>query len=158
MYKEACIDIRALKKFHRKKVVTPHRKRDAVEYLLSEPELSNRKACKMISISRTACQYKAKTKDDSPLQDALTALTTKHVSIGFWQCYYRIWNRGHRWNHKKVYRVYIQMKLNIRRRSKKRLHERVRQALTKHSAPNQVRHYRLRPLLLILERNSPVVV
>lgn len=92
----------------------------------------------MIGISRTTCQYKAKPKDDTPLQDALTALTTKHVSIGFWQCYYRLWNKGYRWNHKKVYRVYTEMKLNIRRRAKKRLPERIKQALTVPSAPNQI--------------------
>jgi putative transposase len=105
--------------------------------LVSE-ELSNRKACKLMGISRTTCQYKAKIKDDSELQDALTALTTKHVAIGYWQCCYRLWNKGHWWNHKRIYRVYTDMKLNIRRRSKKRLPERIKQALMIPSAPNQV--------------------
>jgi putative transposase len=92
----------------------------------------------LIGISRTTCQYKAKPKDDSELQDALTALTTKHVAIGYWQCCYRLWNKGHWWNHKRIYRVYTDMKLNIRRRSKKRLPERIKQALMVPSAPNQV--------------------
>ena len=91
-----------------------------------------------MGISRTTCQYKAKPKDDSELQDALTALTTKHVAIGYWQCCYRLWNKGHWWNHKRIYRVYTDMKLNIRRRAKKRLPERVKQALMAPSAPNQV--------------------
>ena len=72
------------------------------------------------------------------MQDALTALTTKHVAIGYWQCCYRLWNKGHGWNHKRIYRVYTAMKLNIRRRAKKRLPERVKQALVVPSAPNQV--------------------
>ena len=101
-------------------------------------ELSNRKACKLIGISRTTCQYKAKPKDDTELQDALTALTSKHVAIGYWQCCYRLWNKGYRWNHKRIYRVYTDMKLNIRSRAKKRLPERVKQALIVPSAPNQV--------------------
>ena len=91
-----------------------------------------------MGISRTTCQYKATSKDDSELQDALTALTTKHVAIGYWQCCYRLWNKGYWWNHKRIYRVYTDMKLNIRRRSKKRLPERVKQALMVPSAPNQV--------------------
>jgi putative transposase len=91
-----------------------------------------------MGISRTTCQYKAKPKNDSELQDALTALTTKHVAIGYWQCCYRLWNKGHCWNHKRIYRVYTDMKLNIRRRAKKRLPERVKQALMVPSAPNQV--------------------
>lgn len=91
-----------------------------------------------MGISRTTCQYKAKSKDDSELQSVLTALTTKHAAIGFWQCYYRMLNKGHHWNHKKVYRVYTDMKLNIRRRAKRRLPERVKQPLTIPTAPNQV--------------------
>ena len=91
-----------------------------------------------MGISRTTCQYKAKPKDDTELQDALTALTTKHVAIGYWQCCYRLWNKGYCWNHKRIYRVYTNMKLNIRRRAKKRLPERIKQALMVPTAPNQV--------------------
>jgi putative transposase len=91
-----------------------------------------------MGISRTTCQYKAKPKDDSEVQTVLTALTTKHAAIGFWQCCYRIWNKGHWWNHKRIYRVYTDMKLNIRRRAKRRLPERVKQPLTIPTAPNQM--------------------
>lgn len=91
----------------------------------------------MIGISRTTCQYKAKPKDDSELQTALTALTDKHAAIGYWQCCYRLWNKGYHWNHKRIYRVYTEMKLNIRRRAKKRLPERVKQPLVKAIAPNE---------------------
>jgi putative transposase len=89
-------------------------------------------------MSRTTCQYKAKGKDDKEVQEALTALTTKHVAIGFWQCCYRLWNQGCWWNHKRIYRVYTDMKLNIRRRAKRRLPERIKQPLTVPTAPNQV--------------------
>lgn len=91
-----------------------------------------------MGISRTTCQYKARPKDDTELQDALTALTTKHVATGYWQYCYRLWNKGYKWNYKRIYRVYTTMKLNIRRRAKKRLPERIKQALMVPSAPNQV--------------------
>lgn len=113
-------------------------KREAVEYLVREEQLSNRKACKLVGISRTTYQYPPKIKDDKEVQEALTALTTKHAAIGFWQCCYRLWNKGHWWNHKRIYRVYTDMKLNIRRRAKKRLPDRVKQPLTIPEAPNQI--------------------
>ncbi len=91
-----------------------------------------------MGISRTTCQYQAKPKDDLEVQEALTALTTKHASIGYWQCCYRLWNKGYLWNHKKIYRVYTDMKLNIRRRAKKRLPERAKQTLSVPNGPNQV--------------------
>jgi putative transposase len=113
-------------------------KREAVDFLTREEQLSNRKACGLMGLSRTSYQYKRKAKDDGALQEALTALVTRHPSIGFWQCCYRLSNKGHQWNHKRIYRVYTEMKLNIRRRAKKRLPERVKQPLTIPSAPNQV--------------------
>lgn len=113
-------------------------KREAVDFLTTEEQLSNRKACGLIGISRTTYQYKRKAKDDDALHEALTDLTTRHPSIGFWQCCYRLWNKGYNWNHKRIYRVYTDMKLNIRRRAKKRLPERVKQPLTVPTAPNQV--------------------
>ena len=89
-------------------------------------------------MSRTSYQYERKPKDDKEVQAALTQLTQKHPAIGFWQCCYRLWNRDYSWNHKKIYRVYTDMNLNIRRRAKKRLPERVKQPLSVPTAPNQM--------------------
>jgi putative transposase len=118
--------------------LTPEAKREAVDFLIQEEQLSTRKACTLAGISRSTYQYKAKQKDDSELHNALTNLITKHAAIGFWSCHYRLRNKGHKWNHKRVYRVYTEMKLNIRRRAKKRLPERVKQPLTVPTVPNQM--------------------
>lgn len=109
-----------------------------MDFLTKEEQLSNRKACQLMGLSRTTYQYKSKTREDGEVQEALTTLTTRHPSIGFWQCCYRLWNKGYTWNHKRIYRVYTQMKLNIRRRAKKRLPDRVKQPLTIPTASNQV--------------------
>ena len=91
-----------------------------------------------MQLPRSNYQYKHKKKDDSIIQDALAVMVTKHPAIGFWQSYHRFRNGGEKWNHKRVRRIYREMKLNIRRRAKKRLPERVKQPLTVPTAPNQV--------------------
>jgi len=87
---------------------------------------------------RATYQYKSQGKDDQPIIDLLAELVEKHPSIGFWKCYHRLRRQGHEWNHKRVYRVYTQMRLNIRRRAKKRLPARVKQALFQPERINQV--------------------
>lgn len=92
----------------------------------------------MVKLPRSTFQYKAKKKDDDQIIDQLNELIAQHPSIGFWQCYYRLRKKGFEWNHKRVYRVYTSMRLNIRRRAKKRLPARVKQALFQPDELNQV--------------------
>jgi len=103
---------------------------------LIDQQCSISQACKIVRLSRSSYQYKHKPKDDSEIQDALTAVISKHPAIGFWQSYYRFRNKGNTWNHKRVRRIYRQMKLNIRRRAKKRLPDRVKQPLVIPAAAN----------------------
>ncbi len=68
----------------------------------------------------------------------LEELAQKHVAIGFWQSYHRIRRSGTLVNHKKLYRIYTSMRLNIRRRFKKRLPARVKQQLFQPTQMNEV--------------------
>lgn len=106
--------------------------------MISVHQLSQRQACNALSLPRVTYQYKPRPKDDTAVITALDGLIDKHPAIGFWQCYHRLRNSGHCWNHKKVYRVYYDLKLNIRRRRKKRLPARVKQALFQPQSVNQV--------------------
>jgi len=106
--------------------------------LIKEQQCSNSRACRIVQLPRSSFQYSAKPKDDKAIEDALSALVSKHPTIGFWQSYHRFRNRGETWNHKRVRRVYRAMKLNIRRKAKYRLPERVKQALSMATKPNQV--------------------
>lgn len=65
-------------------------------------------------------------------------MVEKHPAIGFWSCYHRLRKNGYAWNHKRVYRVYTQLKLNIRRRARKRIPARVKQALFQPENINEV--------------------
>ena len=109
-----------------------------MNFLVHHHHISERQACQAVNIPRTTYQYQHKSKDDNQIIKLLGELVEKHPSIGFWKCYHRLRRQGYEWNHKRVYRVYTGMKLNIRRRAKKRLPARVKQALFQPERINQV--------------------
>jgi putative transposase len=122
----------------RKKAVGPDKKRDVAHYMVEEYLVSERQACRTLCLPRSTYCYRHKIKHDEPVISELNQLVDKHPSIGFWMSHYRIRNQGYQWNHKRVYRVYTAMQLNIRRKAKKRLPARAKQTLMQPDAPNHV--------------------
>jgi putative transposase len=80
--------------------------------------------------------YCRSTKDDAEVIDALQELAFKHPSYGFRKLFAYIRRSGKSWNHKKVNRVYNLLKLNKKRKGKRRLPARVKQPLTQQTAVN----------------------
>jgi len=105
--------------------------------MVLEKQMSVRQACKLVDMPRSVYRYRKTPKDDTVLMTALEELVGKHPSIGFWKCYYRLRRKGHSCNHKRLYRVYKLLKLNIRRRMKRRLPQRIKQPLIVPGALNQ---------------------
>jgi putative transposase len=105
--------------------------------LLVQEKLSVRRACKIVSLPRSVMSYKKIPRDDSSLIDALHDLVNKHPTIGFWKCYYRLRRKGYGCNHKRLYRVYTLLRLNVRRKSKRRVPQRVKQPLLRPTTINE---------------------
>jgi putative transposase len=117
----------------------PPAKRDAAAFLVAEHGLSRKKACAAVGLSRAAFYRPA---PDSTRDDAVVAVLNKQVGLhprwGFWKLFNRMQTLGYPWNHKRVWRVYKAMKLNLPRRTKKRLPVRERQPLNAPAAVNAV--------------------
>jgi putative transposase len=99
--------------------------------------MSVHQACDVFGLSETVYYYKAKTKcEDSTIEDELRSLAEVHTNWGFWMMFYHLRLNQHAWNHKRVYRVYKSMKLNMRRKYKRRLPARVKEPLLQPLMPN----------------------
>ena len=91
------------------------------QYAAQEHDLSERKACSLLNISRTAYRYRSKKPDDTEIRKQLQILAERKPRWGFGKMRDYLRNQGYRWNHKRIRRVYREMKLNLRVKPKKRL-------------------------------------
>jgi putative transposase len=104
--------------------------------MVREERLPVSRACKLISLPRSQYYYKS-LKDDTAVIDALHKLSADHPTYGFRKLFAYLRRDGHDWNHKKVYRVYRQLKMNRRRRGKRRLPARIKQPLVQPLGANE---------------------
>ena len=118
----------------------------------TEHGVSIRQGCRSVFLKRSTYRYEHKPKEDEAIIDALNKLVEKLPAVGFWQSYHRLRLAGYEWNHKRVYRVYTSLGLNIRRRAKKRLPARTKQQLFQPSAPNQVWSLDSQRVIRVLEQ------
>lgn len=105
-------------------------------YVREEFRVSLRQACKLFSLSSSVYYYCAKRKDDNEVIEQLSILSELHRNWGFWKMFHRLRKLGCRWNHKRVYRIYTAMRLNLRNKRKKRLPTRVKAPLLCPIGPN----------------------
>lgn len=98
--------------------------------------MSVRQACILLNISSSVYQYKPKRKNDQAIITALEDLAEGHSRWGFWMMYHHLRNQGKKWNHKRVYRVYLSLGMNFRRKHKKRLPSRIKEPLVLPIGPN----------------------
>jgi putative transposase len=110
------------------------------EILVAEHALPVRHACRAVGLSRTAW-YRRPAESatrDGAVMTALLAVVEQQGRWGFWKCFDRLRLDGHAWNHKRVHRVYCALRLNLPRRTKRRVPTRFRQPLVSPSTLNGI--------------------
>lgn len=102
--------------------------------------ISIRLACEVYGISETCYRYQAKLDGENAIiADWLLKLTQAHKRWGFGLCFLYLRNvKGYTWNHKRVYRIYRELELNLRIRPKRRIKRDYPGELAVPTAPNQV--------------------
>jgi putative transposase len=77
-----------------------------------------------MDLSRSVYYYQSH-RDDSAVIAKLQTMVDKRPMDGFWKMYKRIRKERIVWNHKRIHRVYKLLKLNIKRKGKRRLPPRI---------------------------------
>jgi putative transposase len=99
-----------------------------VRYLVEVHARPLRRACDCVGLSRSAWYAPPLdwTVRDAEIIAALARLVEARPSRGFWKCSQVLEKTHPHWNHKRIYRVYCAMNLNLRRAAARRLPKRER--------------------------------
>ena len=118
----------------------PSRRREMAKRAVTDRGVCIRAACDAFRISESCYRYERKLDaENAQVANWLIKLTDNHRSWGFGLCYLYLRNvKGFKWNHKRVYRIYKELELNLRIKPRKRLVREKPEALTVPLGINQV--------------------
>jgi putative transposase len=118
-------------------MVTPVAKREAVALLRQGLEVSERRACTMIGICRMTVRYRSTRPDDGALRERMKALAHERRRFGYRRLHILLRREGYVVNHKRLFRLYREERLAVRRRGGRKRAMGTRAPITIPLAPNQ---------------------
>jgi putative transposase len=107
-----------------------------VALVMTEHGLSERQACKLVGVDRTSYRYEPQAGDDGELRRQMIELAKQKPRYGYRRLGVLLARRGWRANHKRLYRIYREEHLAVRRLKRKRL-VRPAQPVSELSSANQ---------------------
>jgi putative transposase len=97
-------------------MVTPVAKREAVAHLHSAFDMSERRACRTIGCIRMTVRYRCRRPDDAALRRRLRELAHERRRFGYRRLLVLLRREGFNVNHKRLFRIYREERLMVRRR------------------------------------------
>ncbi len=100
----------------------PAARRRAAAYAVGEHELSERRACRLLALSRSTQRYRSRQRvGEAALRERLQQLAARRPRFGYRRLTALLRREGWAVNHKRVYRLYRQLGLALRRKRRKHL-------------------------------------
>ena len=97
-------------------MVTPAAEREAVAHLKDEHEMSERRACQLLGCCRMMVRFTSARADDAALRDRMKAIARERRRFGYRRIHALLRREGMSVNHKRLFRLYREEKLSVRRR------------------------------------------
>lgn len=101
-------------------------KRKAVGFLISEIGLSERRACRIVGLSRSVQQYRPLPKDDEAAIKRMKELASENRRYGYLRLHAMLRREGLVVNQKRTYRLYTEQGLQVRTKRRRKLPRRDR--------------------------------
>jgi len=116
--------------------VTPAARKPVVQHLREEWQLSERRACGLVDVSRMAMRYVSR-RDDSAIRARLRELAALRRRWGYRKLRVLLLREGIVVNHKRVERIYREEGLSVRKRKRRRAVSAARTPLLRTTHPNE---------------------
>ena len=111
--------------------------REAVGRVMERHGLSQRHACRLVGLDRSTLRYQCKRPDDATVRQRLRELAAERRRFGYRRLGWMLAREGHALNHKKLYRLYHEERLMVRRRRGRKRALGTRAPMTLPNAINQ---------------------
>jgi putative transposase len=118
-------------------VVTSAAERKAVAHLVACHGMSERRACKAIGCCRMTMRYKTTRPDDGVLRGRMKAIAHERRRFGYRRLHVMLRREGFVVNHKRLFRLYREERLAVRRRGGRKRAMGTRRPIETPQAPNQ---------------------
>lgn len=118
-------------------MVTPAARREAAAHLCLSYQVSQRRACKVISADRTSIRYRSQRPDDGAIRIRLCELAAQRRRFGYRRLHILLRREGVHVNHKKLRRLYMEERLQVRRRGRRKRALGTRASMTIPQGPNR---------------------
>jgi putative transposase len=118
-------------------MVTPAAERKAVAHLVADHGMSERRACKAIGCCRMTMRYHSTRPDDGALRDRMKAIAHERRRFGYRRLHVMLRREGFVVNHKRLFRLYCEERLKVRRRGGRKRAMGTRRPIETPLAPNQ---------------------
>lgn len=118
----------------------PSQRKEMAQQVVANRQVSISLACRTFMVSESCYRYQPLlNSENEEIADWLIKLTTRDTDWGFGLCFDFLRNvKGFVWNHKRVYRIYCELALNLRIKPRRRLKRNKPEPLKEPIRANQV--------------------
>ena len=120
-----------------KKLLTPGSRRVAVTWAITQKNYSQRRACRLVGLEPKTYRYVSQRPDDGEIRARLRVLAGERRWFGYRRLHILLKRDGVRLNHKRLFRLYREERLGVRKRGSRKRALGTRSPMSLPEAANQ---------------------
>ncbi len=108
-----------------------------MDWAITDKRYSQRRACCLVGLDRKSFRYVSRRPDDAPIRERLRDLASERRRFGYRRLHILLRREGIEVNHKKLYRLYKEERLTVRKRGGRKRATGTRAPMAVPQGPNQ---------------------